>query len=391
MFGVGYFHKKIPSFVLLSIFDEDDPLRAPVPSFEVATDSPFIQAPPPPFKTEPPLLEAFTTSGTKRPQLTTPAFKVTTSTTTSTTIFTTRSTSVPIFTTRPNSIPTFTTIFTTTPTITKIFTTRTSSTTIYTTRTTTYPFTTTSDFRNFDSGENKFRPPRTTSSARFRPLTTTRSTTTLYTTKWTTTTTPRPTFSRPAIQLTPDFENECLLRTCTQTLTGRDLNYGRILDIIQNEEYLSVISMAEVDFVRNRAPRSIVETITQNVSSLYQPNELAKVGLIGILAGLALFNFADSTPERNPKQIQFQSTTFRPTPVRLTKQIPSQFPQPGTEGGGRVPIGNNQIVQTALSLVPPGLEPLAVFPPYAQLHQRKYPAISVIFAERRPRRKRHRR
>ena len=39
------------------------------------------------------------------------------------------------------------------------------------------------------------------------------------------------------------------------------------------------------------------------------------------------------------------------------------------------------MVQTAVSLVPPGLIPVAVFPPYNADYKRRYPAISVIFSE----------
>ena len=39
------------------------------------------------------------------------------------------------------------------------------------------------------------------------------------------------------------------------------------------------------------------------------------------------------------------------------------------------------MVQTALSLVPPGLSPVAVFPPYNADYKRSYAAISVIFSE----------
>ena len=51
------------------------------------------------------------------------------------------------------------------------------------------------------------------------------------------------------------------------------------------------------------------------------------------------------------------------------------------KGGGRLPSGNGHMVQTALSLVPPGLTPVAVFPPYNADYKRSYAAISVIFSE----------
>ena len=58
---------------------------------------------------------------------------------------------------------------------------------------------------------------------------------------------------------------------------------------------------------------------------------------------------------------------------------------PGAVGGGALPsvVGDfapsSQTLATALSLVPPGLTAIAVFPPYNT--PRTIPAISVIFSE----------
>ena len=58
---------------------------------------------------------------------------------------------------------------------------------------------------------------------------------------------------------------------------------------------------------------------------------------------------------------------------------------PGAVGGGAPPsaVGalapSSQTLATALSLVPPGLTAIAVFPPYNT--PRTIPAISVIFSE----------
>ena len=58
---------------------------------------------------------------------------------------------------------------------------------------------------------------------------------------------------------------------------------------------------------------------------------------------------------------------------------------PGAAGGGASPsaVGalapSTQTLATALSLVPPGLTAIAVFPPYNT--PRTIPAISVIFSE----------
>ena len=58
---------------------------------------------------------------------------------------------------------------------------------------------------------------------------------------------------------------------------------------------------------------------------------------------------------------------------------------PGSGGGGAIPsavgagAANPSILATALTLLPLGLTPIAVFPPYNT--PRQIPAISVIFSE----------
>ena len=60
-------------------------------------------------------------------------------------------------------------------------------------------------------------------------------------------------------------------------------------------------------------------------------------------------------------------------------------PAPGTLGGGASPAvvgpgaATPQTLATAQTLVPPGLTPIAVFPPYNT--PRTIPAVSVIFSE----------
>ena len=44
-------------------------------------------------------------------------------------------------------------------------------------------------------------------------------------------------------------EPTCLLRTCDQYITGRDLTYQRALQIVENEEYLVAV---DTDLIRRR-------------------------------------------------------------------------------------------------------------------------------------------
>lgn len=173
---------------------------------------------------------------------------------------------------------------------------------------------------------------------------------------------PRLIQKRPSsvLQLTPDNENICMLRTCTQVVSARHLNYQKALSIIANEDYLKVLNLA----ARKRSPRTAdplldLETISRNVSSLYSSNELAKVGLVGILTGIAFLNLQSSDT------ISLEATT-QTSPLKL-----QQRPKPL----------NGLVSKTAKSLVPRGSEAVQVFPPYHQT--RSFPAISVIFRQKR--------
>ena len=47
----------------------------------------------------------------------------------------------------------------------------------------------------------------------------------------------------------PVAEPTCLLRSCDQYITGRDLTYQRALEIVENEEYLVAV---DTDLIRRR-------------------------------------------------------------------------------------------------------------------------------------------
>ena len=49
-------------------------------------------------------------------------------------------------------------------------------------------------------------------------------------------------------------QDTCFVRTCNQVISGRNLRYGRVLEIVQNEEYLDA---ADLDQIRRRALSSI--------------------------------------------------------------------------------------------------------------------------------------
>merc|ERR1712156_1047550 len=57
-------------------------------------------------------------------------------------------------------------------------------------------------------------------------------------------------YKRPSYEEVKQPEPTCLLRTCDQYITGRDLTYERALEIVQNEEYLVAV---DADLIRRRS------------------------------------------------------------------------------------------------------------------------------------------
>ena len=86
------------------------------------------------------------------------------------------------------------------------------------------------------------------------------------------------------------------------------------------------------------------------------------------------FRFKDR-PKPNPIRIQ---NVFVDPPI-----VPINVAQPGEPGGGGIPASNPAIAD---NLVPRGLRPVAVFPPY--LFPRTVPAQCLIFLEPDPPKKR---
>ena len=55
--------------------------------------------------------------------------------------------------------------------------------------------------------------------------------------------------SKPTYGVAEQAEPTCLIRTCDQYVTGRDLTYTRALEIVQNEEYLVAV---DANLIRRR-------------------------------------------------------------------------------------------------------------------------------------------
>ena len=93
-----------------------------------------------------------------------------------------------------------------------------------------------------------------------------------------------------------------------------------------------------------------------------------------IMTRIPRFRFKDR-PKPNPIRIQ---NVFVDPPI-----VPINVAQPGEPGGGGIPASNPAIAD---NLVPRGLRPVAVFPPY--LFPRTVPAQCLIFLEPDPPKKR---
>ena len=199
---------------------------------------------------------------------------------------------------------------------------------------------------------------------------------------------------------------QCLIRTCTQIVSGRNLAYGRALQIVQSEEYLEAADLDAIRRIR-RYKRSTLEDDTRTIvindmldfNSTFTLDTLAKTGLAGFLFGLLYltgnkqsidlpgipgipdtFNSIIPTPRPNNRKPRKRNKKKKPEKLVGPGQVPPDQPQPGTPGGGRLPLDTNDpVIQQALSLVPPGATPVSVFPPYAK--ERTFSSISVIFSE----------
>ena len=180
---------------------------------------------------------------------------------------------------------------------------------------------------------------------------------------------------------------QCHVRTCDQTITGRNLPYRRALEIVQNEEYLDE---ADLDLIRRRrrryrraeplgrrVHRQKRQTAGQIIVNIIENDPNAPILAIGAVAlggvGLAALGAgapAAPPPPPNPPPAQQQQP--------LRQQITEQNILPGETGGGALPFGTGPVAFEALALVPAGLTAVSVFPPFVN-QARQFNAVAVIF------------
>ena len=188
----------------------------------------------------------------------------------------------------------------------------------------------------------------------------------------------------PGETLLTDPNLHCYERSCTQNITGRQVTYERALEIIQTEEYLTA---ADIDLIayykknrrrKKRSPKSFVNpfSLVMGLASKYNPKKRP----------LHPHPYHDHYQNHyhypNPYKMQHYKpykhhhhVEVKEVPV-VPPLIPLTVPQPGEPGGGAPPSAGDEEV---LGLVPRGLRPVSVFPPY--LFPRTVPAKCIIWAE----------
>ena len=186
------------------------------------------------------------------------------------------------------------------------------------------------------------------------------------------------------------------VQTCDQTITFRNFDYARALEVVQDEEYLDDVDFDEIRLSRKQGEvfkhiDNFEEKIANNfIQSFHEVSEDSEI--------LNDFDYENEAHHRE-KRFSFFNTSSTPPglltpPLRIVGTVlatvgiliaanpapgltPSSLPQPGSPGGGGLPSANPGNI---LALVPAGLIPVATFPPFLPA-DRVIPAVAVIFRE----------
>jgi hypothetical protein len=187
----------------------------------------------------------------------------------------------------------------------------------------------------------------------------------------------------------------CLEKICEQTITGRNLPYPRILQILHTREYLNAIHLDKIPpDIRHRKKRLKRQATHTGVHSEIMSHSLNSPMLLGVPLMFLSLLFVASLRRRGHHKPQYvaQSAHHKlpsavvnyveepPVIIQISPPlIPKHVPQPGQPGGGLDPAlyGDYRI----LGLVPEGLVLIAVFPRSAHYGDRDSPSDCVLFAE----------
>jgi len=180
------------------------------------------------------------------------------------------------------------------------------------------------------------------------------------------------------------MSSTCFTQSCEQVISGRYQTYDRIIEILQNEEYLEY---ANTQFVDRRLLLQVNRSNKQTRSR--HKRGLAGRGIFRDYINEYLFPDAEVKPNSGLifslilaiVAVPLLLSTARALPEIRAGQAPPSSPQPGIDynGGDRMDNLDNIYLGDALSLVPQGFKTVAVFPPFAQ--ERTVPAVAAIFSE----------
>lgn len=151
----------------------------------------------------------------------------------------------------------------------------------------------------------------------------------------------------------------CLKKICEQVVTGRQLTYGRILQIIHKREYLDAIHVRKGQHRQRRqaAHHASTEVLTQGL------NHPLLIGLpLVILSAMFMASLGRRKKQEPEEELPTVEVFVPPEIVIAPPPIPPHLPKPGQPGGGYEPDPYHH--HKVLSLVPPGLLPVAVFPAF---------------------------
>ena len=187
----------------------------------------------------------------------------------------------------------------------------------------------------------------------------------------------------------------CLKKICDQVVTGRQLPYIRILQIIHQRLYLDAIHLhlpghdhlrTQRRRKRRRPPLSRQkrqgEAVVAGATSEILHHGMNHPLLVGIPLFILSAMFLASLRKRQEQKEVIEAPTIvhheEVVVIEDPPLVPPHVPQPGQPGGGYIPdpYQHHQV----LSLVPQGLVPVAVFPSHYGFYGDS-PSQCVLFAE----------
>ena len=182
----------------------------------------------------------------------------------------------------------------------------------------------------------------------------------------------------------------CYSQTCKQRVTGRRFTYRRALNVVNRHRYTDFFNDFDDPLLQRRYGNFKIPQKGQILSRYKRAKDPAPAAAPAPAPAPATAYTTTAAPTRTGDTQAVIPTIavisaimlMMPSPNSLPAgQAPASSPQPGTPGGGAIPGGIiTPIKAAALVLVPLGLIPVAVFPPFEV--EPPFPGtVAVIFSE----------